>query len=75
MQVRVISEDSGWGSIEDSDLADFMKSGKIVAFFCPCSIEWVYGFGSCEICRVKHLAPSGNFHTCLFHRKRRLPFS
>jgi hypothetical protein len=70
MQLPVIVKDASWCSIEDSDLLRLIRKGKIIAFFCPCSIEWVYGRGFCENCKIKHLASTGNFHTCFFHRKQ-----
>ncbi len=41
MLLRVLCSDKSRGYIEDSDLDDMIKRGKVVAFFQPGSNEWV----------------------------------
>lgn len=68
MQVRVICKDGSWGSVEDCDLNDFIRTGKATAFYCPLSNEWVnVGHGFCEDCQIKHLTPPEDSHECIFH--------
>jgi len=70
MKVRVICKCGSIGSVEHFDLNDFIRVGRVTAFFCPLSMEWVdAGHGFCVECRIKHRSPAGNYHTCLFNRE------
>ncbi len=71
MLVRVICKDGRWGSFEDCDLVNYINTGNVAAFFCPHSNEWIdVGDGFCLDCSIKHLMPTGNFHTCFFSRQQ-----
>ncbi len=69
MLVRVICKDGSCGSIEGCNMNDFIRTGKIAAFFCPHSSAWVdVGHGLCADCRMKH---PGDCHTCFVHLEQR----
>jgi len=68
MKVRVIGTDGSWGSVEGCYVNDFIRTGKVTAFYCSLSNEWVnVGHGFCEDCQIWHLAPPEDFHECVFH--------